>query len=286
MGMEHQQHDEGSRNRRAETRLRRLASAVQQQQQQQQQQEGGDRLSRAAAAVASTLREPRVLKVVLTGGPCGGKTTALPSIAEALRGRGIPTVTVAETATSLVEAGIDRIAMIGTAEGLFEFNLQYQQMQMEKEDRMISFVRASVEHSVAWQAGRERPGEVDAVLLCDRGTMDSKAHVPPSVWAQLLAELGLASDVAICEARYDAVLHFVTAADGAEAAYSTAGNAARTETVEEARESDRKLREVWRRHPAVTVLENPSAAEGGLDAKVDRAVQAVVALATVAQPGN
>jgi hypothetical protein len=239
----------------------------------------------ASAAAASTLGEPRVLKVVLTGGPCGGKTTALPSIAEALRERGIPTVTVAETATSLVSSGIDRIAMIGTAEGLFEFNLQYQQMQMEKEDRMISFVRASVQHSAAWRpGGRERPGEVDAVLLCDRGTMDSKAHVPPSVWAQLLAELGIASDVEICEARYDAVLHFVTAADGAEEAYSTAGNAARTETVEEARESDRKLREVWRRHPAVTVLENPAAADGGLDAKVDQAVQAVVALATAGRP--
>ena len=67
---------------------------------------------------------PTVLRVVLTGGPCGGKTTALPSIAEALRKRGIPTVTVPETATSLVEAGIDRVAMIGTPEGLFEFNLQ------------------------------------------------------------------------------------------------------------------------------------------------------------------
>ena len=70
------------------------------------------------------------------------------------------------------------------------------------------------------------------MLLCDRGTMDSKAHVPPSVWAQLLRQLGVASEAEMCEGRYDAVLHFVTAADGAEEAYSTAGNAARTETLE------------------------------------------------------
>ena len=241
----------------------------------------------AAAAAAKTQEPrlappPRVLRVVLTGGPCGGKTTALPSIADALRARGIPTATVAETATSLVEGGIDRVAMIGTPGGLFEFNLQYQEMQMEKEDRMASLIRAAVQYSdtaAAAAAAAGGGGAVDAVLLCDRGTMDSKAHVPPAVWEELLGALGVVSDVEICEERYDAVLHFVTAADGAEEAYSTAGNAARTETVAEARESDRKLREVWSRHPQVTVLENPSVDEGGLEAKVERAVQLVLALA-------
>lgn len=236
--------------------------------------------TRATAVSKPAQPRPRVLRVVLTGGPCGGKTTALPRIADALRASNIPTVTVVETATSLVEAGIDRIAMIGTAQGLFEFNLQYQKMQMEKEDRMLSFVRASVQHSATWQSKAEHDRGVDAVLLCDRGTMDSKAHVPPSVWAHLLAELGIASDAEICEARYDAVLHFVTAADGAEDAYSTTGNAARTETVAEARESDRMLREVWHRHPTVTVLDNPTVAEGGLDAKIERALETVVSLAS------
>jgi len=77
-----------------------------------------------AAGAAAAASAPRVLRLVLTGGPCGGKTTALPTIAAALRERGLPTVIVGETATGLVESGIDRIAMIGTPEGLFDFNLQ------------------------------------------------------------------------------------------------------------------------------------------------------------------
>lgn len=60
--------------------------------------------SHLVAAASSTQRPPldpppRVLRIVLTGGPCGGKTTSLPIIADELRSRGIPTATVAETAT-------------------------------------------------------------------------------------------------------------------------------------------------------------------------------------------
>ena len=120
---------------------------------------------------------------------------------------------------------------------------------------------------------------VDAVMLCDRGTMDSKAHVPAEVWQQLLQSVGKTEEE-MCEGRYDAVLHFVTAADGAEEAYSLSGNAARTETAEEARESDAALVEVWSRHPDVAILDN--AAEGGLEAKIQRAVQTALRVAGVA----
>lgn len=114
--------------------------------------------------------------------------------------------------SSLVEGGVDRMAMIGSAAGLFEFNLQYQEMQIEKESRMISLIRAAVQYAGdgASAAGSSN-GQVDAVLLCDRGTMDSKAHVPAEVWAELLGALGQ-NDAQLCEGRYDAVLHFVTQA--------------------------------------------------------------------------
>ena len=157
---------------------------------------------------------------------------------------------------------------------------RYQLYQIEKEDRMIEFVRAAAR---AAGGAPDRPAtsasSVDAVMLCDRGTMDSKAHVPAEVWQQLLRSVGK-SEEEMCEGRYDAVLHFVTAADGAEEAYSLSGNAARTETAEEARQSDAALVEVWSRHPDVAMLDN--AAEGGLVAKIDRAVQAALRVAGVA----
>eukprot|EP01052_Picozoa_sp_SAG31_P065172 SAG31_NODE_23997_length_491_cov_1.038265_1_plen_85_part_01 len=79
-----------------------------------------------------------------------------------------------------------------------------------------------------------------AVLLCDRGMMDSKCYMPNTTWCKLCEQLGLAES-ALCEERYDLVVHMVTAADGAEEAFTTEGNSARTETPAEARQLDIKM---------------------------------------------
>lgn len=55
---------------------------------------------------------------------------------------------------------------------------------------------------------------------------------------------------------YDAVFHLVTAAKGAEQFYTTANNAARTETVEQAAALDDKLIAAWTGHPHLRVIDN------------------------------
>lgn len=50
------------------------------------------------------------------------------------------------------------------------------------------------------------------------------------------------------ENRYDAVLHMVTAADGAESFYETISNEARYNTAAESVEIDKKLREAYMGH--------------------------------------
>ena len=101
--------------RRSHGRLARLATAISAHSTHSVRWAGGEKgrpLPRAVLQAGASERTaahtdvPVVLRVVLTGGPCGGKTTALPSIAAALRSRGIPTVTVEETATSLVRARV------------------------------------------------------------------------------------------------------------------------------------------------------------------------------------
>ena len=57
---------------------------------------------------------------------------------------------------------------------------------------------------------------------------------------------------------YDAVFHLVTAAKGAEKFYTTANNAARTETVEQAAALDDKLIAAWTGHPHFRVIDNTS----------------------------
>ena len=58
------------------------------------------------------------------------------------------------------------------------------------------------------------------------------------------------------DARYDAVLHLVTAADGAAEFYTTSNNEARTEGVDLACSLDKKLRGAWTGHPHLRVISN------------------------------
>ena len=95
----------------------------------------------------------------------------------------------------------------------------------------------------------------ETVILIDRGLMDGSAYVEKSQWKGLMDELGVTS-VQLRDQRYDAVLHLVTAADGAEKFYDSATNEARYETIEEAREKDVRLREAYMTHPKWYLIDN------------------------------
>ena len=66
------------------------------------------------------------------------------------------------------------------------------------------------------------------VVLCDRGTMDGRAYMRDEDWQALLDEHGY-NIVNLSHKRYDAIIHLVTAADGAEAHYKLDNNPARYE---------------------------------------------------------
>lgn len=72
------------------------------------------------------------------------------------------------------------------------------------------------------------------------------------------------TEAALC-ARYDLVLHLVTAADGAEHAYTLSNNPARTESAEEARALDARLAALWSSHPRRDVIDNSTNFQGKLD---------------------
>jgi hypothetical protein len=69
-----------------------------------------------------------------------------------------------------------------------------------------------------------------SVVVCDRGCMDIAAYLPEPQWKATLRAVGVC--VGGLLRRYDAVVHLVTAADGAEKFYTTANNAARRESPE------------------------------------------------------
>ena len=69
-----------------------------------------------------------------------------------------------------------------------------------------------------------------SVILLDRGVGDGAAYVDADTWAQILSNVGLTPEQVT--ARYDCVIHLVTAAVGAPGAYTVENNAARMETAE------------------------------------------------------
>lgn len=71
------------------------------------------------------------------------------------------------------------------------------------------------------------------MILIDRGLLDGSAYVSKDNWQALLDDMGV-NNVILRDNRYDAILHMVTAADGAEKFYDSETNVARYEGLEEA----------------------------------------------------
>lgn len=149
--------------------------------------------------VLSESKHP-ITRVCLTGGPCAGKTTALATLQTVLSQTGFKVLLVPEAATLLMKGG----AMIETHKMSFadavKFQINIMKMQMTLEDIFIE---------IALDAGQE------TIIICDRGVMDGSAYTSEHMWQALLDETGW-STIQLRDKRYEAVLHMVTAADGAE----------------------------------------------------------------------
>lgn len=186
----------------------------------------------------------QITKIVITGGPCAGKTTAMSWIQSNFTKLGYTVLFVPETATELITGGV--------APWTCGSNTDYQKCQMELQLQ---------KEKIFAQAASTMP--VDKVLIvCDRGALDNKAYMTDLDFACVLEALGL-SEVELRD-EYDAVFHLVTAAKGAEKFYTTANNTARTETPEQAAELDDKLIAAWTGHPHLRIIDNATDFEAKL----------------------
>ena len=188
---------------------------------------------------------PQITKIVITGGPCAGKTTALSKIEKHFTGLGVRVVFVNEAATELILNGI--VPWIGK-------NTDFQNILLRTQ-------RNNEQLSKEWAV---RLGEDKLLIVCDRGALDNKAYMTDDEFEQALTELQ-ASEIELRD-NYDAVFHLVTAANGAEEFYTTANNQARTETVPEAIALDNKLIAAWTGHPHLRVIDNAT----GFEPKMQR----------------
>jgi predicted ATPase len=159
------------------------------------------------------------LKLVVTGGPGGGKTTALDLFRRELSDK---LAIVPEAATVLFSGGITRTC---------------DEQVLKTVQKTIFVLQQNLEEIYH----KQYPNRV---LVCDRGTLDGQAYWPGAE-DEFFKEVNsnLESEIA----RYDAVIFFESAASSGNDISSN--NPVRNESSERAAELDEKLQRIWSRHP-------------------------------------
>ncbi|MBK1830773.1 AAA family ATPase [Verrucomicrobiaceae bacterium R5-34] len=168
-------------------------------------------------------------RIVLTGGPGGGKTTAADLFRREI---GEDVVIVPEAATMMFTGGLPRIDNAHA---------------VQSAQRAIYHVQRNLEDIQSAQYP-------DRILLCDRGSIDGAAYWPGDT-DSFFEDLGSSLDEEL--ARYDGVIFFESAAVGG--LDIEGGNPTRRESINEAAKLDKKLYQLWSQHPNfITVHHNQS----------------------------
>ena len=203
----------------------------------------------------------RIIKIVLTGGPAAGKTTLISRILKEFKQEdGWRVITIPETATELI-SGFG-IKPFGNCMSMLKFQDFVIADQIHKEKLAL------------WAA--EVVPEKDVLVIYDRALMDDKAYISDEEFAATLAGFDGRTEKTVL-AGYDAVLHLVTCAKGAEFAYDL-GNEARTESIEYAREMDDRTLRAWSGHPNLRIIDNAI----NFEDKINRAIREIYRI--VGQP--
>ena len=194
----------------------------------------------------------KVLKVALTGGPCGGKTTSIQKIEKEFTEKGYNVIVVPEAATILINSGIKPFGMNAVPPLFFQ--------------RYVLSLQNTLEQAAINAASKQNG---NTIILCDRGMIDSKAYIDKKTYDMLLDELDKTELEVMYD--YDLVVHLKTAADGKEEFYTLENNTARSESPEEARYKDQRTLNAWLGHENLKIIGNDT----NFDEKMNRVLREI-----------
>lgn len=175
-----------------------------------------------------------ITRIVFTGGPCAGKTSAIDEAVRHFSEQGYKVFTIPEVPTMFSKAGMNYLTK--NPDFFYEGEKATLEIQLALEDKFYRMAQTL-----------DRP----IIILYDRGTLDISAYLDLDLWNKLTAEVGYDNERLLN--RYDAVIHLRTTAAGAEEFYTTANNAQRYEQADSAglriaRELDLKVLDAWQEH--------------------------------------
>lgn len=186
----------------------------------------------------SQYKNKKITKIVITGGPCAGKTTGMSRIQSYFTKKGYIVLFIPETATELITGGVSP----WTCSTVKEFQRILLNLQLKKEEMFLEAAKSMNGNKI--------------LIVCDRGTMDGKAFINEIDFKNIVNSVN-SNEVELRD-NYDAIFHLVTAAKGAEQFYNKENNCARYETLEEAKKSDDKIIKAWTGHPHLRIIDNSS----------------------------
>jgi len=162
------------------------------------------------------------VKIAITGGPSGGKTTLIEALKKEL---GQKCAVVPEAASILYRGGFPRFK---ESLGVIHAQKAIYYTQKELEDMVCEL--------------SQKP-----LIVCDRGSLDSAAYWPESE-GHFFKTINSSKEAEF--ARYDWVIHLDTA--GAD--FYDTSNPIRTETYQEAWDLNAKIKHAWEGHPRRVVI--------------------------------
>ena len=103
-----------------------------------------------------------IKKVVLTGGPCAGKSTAIAKISKVFTEKGYEVLVVPETATEIINMGIKPFG--DNKINMYDFKKFIISHQLEKERLIDEYINLNENKNI--------------LVIYDRGIIDNMAYVP------------------------------------------------------------------------------------------------------------
>lgn len=190
------------------------------------------------------MRKNQTFKFVLTGGSCGGKTSAIKMLKEKFENFNYNVFALGETSTELDFKGFTREKL-----GNEEYQRRILKRQIEKENIIMKYAKESKKNSI---------------ILCDRGTLDGNAYIADETFTKLLNEINYTREE--LAKRYDAVFHLTSVAVDMPEKYENTSNIMRRENILESQTIDKRLQKIWSINPNIFIIDNST----HLDMKIER----------------